>query len=364
LDLVIAGGGVAALEAVLALRELAGERVRVTMLAPEREFVDRPTSVLEPFSLGSPQRLRLDEIAADLGFELRTERLKWVDPGQRIAHTETGEALAYDVLLLALGAVRHARFRQTLTLDADGLGEQLRGLVQDIEGGYLRKIAFLIPERPPWPLPIYELALLAVERADDMNIDLDATIVTPEMSPLAAFGGTASGAVAKRLIELRIKVLTGATCEVDEAGKVTVVGSRVPLEADRLVALPELSGPVVPGIPLGPRGGFFPIDEHCRVRGLERVFAAGDATDYPVKLGGIAAQQADVAAESIAALAGVELEPSTFRPVLEAILFGGGPPLPLSSPPASSRSECASAKVQARHLTPYLAARDDRALVG
>jgi hypothetical protein len=42
---VIAGGGVAALEAALALRELTGERVRTTLLSPEPEFVYRPMRV-------------------------------------------------------------------------------------------------------------------------------------------------------------------------------------------------------------------------------------------------------------------------------------------------------------------------------
>ena len=41
----IAGGGMAALEAALALRDLAGERLTVTMLAPDRHFTYRPLSV-------------------------------------------------------------------------------------------------------------------------------------------------------------------------------------------------------------------------------------------------------------------------------------------------------------------------------
>ena len=38
-EVVIAGGGVAGLEALIALHSLAGTRVHVTLVAPERDFV-------------------------------------------------------------------------------------------------------------------------------------------------------------------------------------------------------------------------------------------------------------------------------------------------------------------------------------
>ena len=46
LRVLIAGGGVAALETVLALRALAGDRVKLELLAPDEEFVERPLAVL------------------------------------------------------------------------------------------------------------------------------------------------------------------------------------------------------------------------------------------------------------------------------------------------------------------------------
>jgi len=51
------------------------------------------------------------------------------------------------------------------------------------------------------------------------------------------------------------------------------------------------------------------IDPLCRERGLTNVFAAGDATDFPIKHGGIAAQQADVAAQTIATMADAPVQP-------------------------------------------------------
>ncbi|MHB8694498.1 MAG: FAD-dependent oxidoreductase [Solirubrobacteraceae bacterium] len=205
---------------------------------------------------------------------------------------------------------------------------------------------------------------MAAERAYEMNIGLAITIVTPERAPLAAFGPAASQAVAERLGEHRIETITGATCEVHTPGTVSIHPSGRELKADQLIALPELFGPSVAGVPLGPAGGFIPIDQYCRVARLDRVFAAGDATAYKIKLGGVAAQQADVAAQSIAALAGAPLTPQRLNIALDALLLGGGPPLRLSaawsgSVGTSSRVALAaegerSTKIFARYLTPYL----------
>ena len=61
--IVIAGAGVAAIEALLALRHLVGEQVAITLLAPEPRFVHRPSSVAEPFGLGGPASLDLEALA-------------------------------------------------------------------------------------------------------------------------------------------------------------------------------------------------------------------------------------------------------------------------------------------------------------
>ena len=73
--------------------------------------------------------------------------------------------------------------------------------------------------------------------------------------------------------------------------------------------MPRLVGPPLAGLPQT-RHGFVPIDRHCRVTGLPGVYAAGDITTFPVKQGGIAAQQADVAAQAIALASGADVVPS------------------------------------------------------
>ena len=67
-----------------------------------------------------------------------------------------------------------------------------------------------------------------------------------------------------------------------------------------------MMGPDVRGVPGEAADRFIPVDSRCRVRHTDgRVFAAGDATDLPLKHGSLAAQQADTAAAGIAHLAGV-----------------------------------------------------------
>ncbi len=368
----IVGGGVAGLEAALALRELARDRVATTLLAPAAEFVYRPMRVREPFGYSEARHYPLDEICRDIATNLVRDAFKWIDPERRTVHTEAGEKLEYDALVLAPGATLRPRFKHAVTLDDSQLDEQLHGLIQDVEGGYVHKLAFISPTPMPWPLPLYELALMTARRADDMNVDMSVTLATPEDAPLAVFGSAASQAVERLLGDNGILFIPSAHCETPAAGRVSIAPGSRTLIVDRIVALPQLFGPSLPGVPLHADNGFIPIDVHCKVTGLEDVYAAGDATDFAVKFGGIAAQQADTAAEAIAALAGAAIEPTPFIPVLHGALLGGPRPLYLSAHvtgghgSSSEVSEASTssppAKIVAKYLTPYLEARDQATL--
>jgi len=94
------------------------------------------------------------------------------------------------------------------------------------------------------------------------------------------------------------------------------------VEADRVVALPHLRGNAPAGLPTN-SDGFVPVDLTGRVRDTDRVYAAGDVTDFPIKQGGIATQQADAAARAIATEAGAPVTAEDFRPVLRGLLLTG-----------------------------------------
>ncbi len=367
LRVVIAGGGVAALETALALADLASDRTDVTVIAPNTEFVYRPMVVREPFAYTSAHRYPLAPIVHDAGAKLITGELGWIDPVTRTIHTKADDSIEYDALMLALGATVTKRYPHALTIDDRDLEETMHGLIQDVEGGYVHKLAFLAPGRMAWPLPLYELALMTAGRAYDMDIKLETTIVTPEDSPLAIFGSSASSAVAELLTRANVKTVTSAYAEVPSSREVVINPGERHLEVDRVIALPELCGPVVRGIPLGEHG-FIRVDPHCRVPDVERIYAAGDATDFPIKHGGIGSQQADVAAQSIAALAGASVTPERFNPTIHGMLLTNGEPQYLtahitgghgfSSEVTDTPTSSSPSKIAAKYLAPYLEERD------
>jgi sulfide:quinone oxidoreductase len=368
LEVLIAGGGVAGLEAAFALREFAGDRVALSILSPTDEFVYRPMSVAEPFSSGWAQHYSLAKLAEAAGATLVHDALAQVDVTNRQVRTASGAELSYDALLIGLGATVHKRYDHATTVDDAHMDELLHGLVQDIEGGYTHSLAFIVPAPMPWPLPVYELALMAAERAWDMQTDLSVTVLTPEKTPLAIFGTDVSLELSRLLTEKKIEVVTSAYCEVPKAKTVRVHPSGRLLEVDRIVAMPELRGPAIIGLP-SDSDGFIPIDAYAGVSGTKHVWAAGDATDFTVKHGGVSAQMADTAARCIAALAGATIEPRKFDPLLEGVLLTGGRPRHLRGP-SNGTSGASSAlpmldhdvpKIAAKYLAPQLAALGPKA---
>ena len=122
-----------------------------------------------------------------------------------------------------------------------------------------------------------------------MNMKPQITFVTSEGRPLKAFGQAGGDAVVRLLEKAGITLHTGVVARVPAPGVLRLDGMQV--EAERIVTLPKITGRAIRGIPAGARW-FVPIDEWCVVGSTDgRVFAAGDATDFPVKQGGIGAQQ-------------------------------------------------------------------------
>jgi sulfide:quinone oxidoreductase len=367
LRVIIAGGGVAALETALALVELAPDHTDVTMIAPNTEFVYRPMAVREPFAYGPARRYPLAPIVRDAGAKLLSDELAWVDPTGQIAHTEAGEQIAYDALVLALGARAHPRYQHALTIDDRRLDETMGGLIQDIEAGYIHSLAFVAPGRMPWQLPLYELALMTAGRAYDMNVELAVTLVTPEDAPLAIFGANASSTVSELLQRAHIQTITSAYAEVPHSGEVVINPGDRRLRVDRVIALPELYGPSIRGIPLAEHG-FIRVNPYGQVPDVGPIYAAGDATDFTVKHGGIASQQADTAAQSIAALAGAPVTPEPFHPVIHGMLLTNGKPRYLtaqitgghgfSSEITDTPTWSPPTKIAAKYLAPYLDTHD------
>jgi sulfide:quinone oxidoreductase len=367
---VICGGGVAATEGLLRLRAVAGDAVEITLVAPNHEFVYRPVAVREAVALGGDRRYELQGIAERGNADWIRDTLAWVDPVGQVAHTGQGRELRYDALLVAVGARQLADLEHATTFRDAEAGEVYERVVRDIENGKARSVAFVLPEGPVYPLPAYELALMTAAAARRAGVDdLQLWLVTPEPTPLAAFGGSAGVVVARLLREAGIQLYASAVAYAPGPHELLIQPQGTALAPDRIVAMPHISGPAVRGLAGGGAYGFIPIDSQCRVPGTQgRVFAAGDATAFPIKHGGLGAQQADTAAAAIARLAGAPGETRRFRPAIRGKLLTGGEPLYLSATVVGGEgfnSEVSDTppwpvddKIIAEELGPYLAGLD------
>jgi len=360
----IAGAGVAAFEATLALREAARERVDIELVAPETKFWYRPLAVAEPFGLGEVRSFDLPQLAAEAGAHFTPGEIVAVDPVAHVARTAAGAELGYDVLLIATGASPRAAVAGALTFRGPADTDLIRTLLQELDRGDVQRVAIAVPLGAVWALPAYELALLiaayvAARRIEDVQI----VLVTTEEEPLQLFGSAASAAAAELLDERGITLRTHAHATEASEGQLRLVPEAI-IAADRVVALPRLYGRPIDGIPQN-RDGFIVVDEQSRVAGFRDVFAAGDVTTFPVKQGGIAAQQAEAAAEAIAADLGALAQPRPFRPVLRGLLLTGGAPRYLRHEVSGGRGATSAvsleplwwppAKIVGRHLAPFLA---------
>jgi sulfide:quinone oxidoreductase len=357
----IAGGGVAALEAALSLRALAPDRVAVELLAPEPRFWYRPLAVAEPFGLGEARHFELHELAAAAGASFTPAALEGVDVTRKLARTSSG-TIGYDALLIASGADPQAAVPGAITFRGPADTEQVQAVLGRIDAGEIHRLAFVIPAGAVWTLPAYELALMTAARVADEDVEV--VLVTPEREPLALFGPAATEAIEALLAEAGIELHAGVYAD-GFAGGAVVLAANGSIAADEAIALPRLRGRRIHGIPQTVEG-FVPVDAHALVVGVQDVYAAGDTTSFPVKQGGIAAQQAEVAARSIAAAAGADVEPTVFRPVLRGVLLTGGQPRYLRRELTGGFGETSfvateplwwpPAKIVGRHLAPFLAA--------
>ena len=324
MKIVIVGGGVAGLEALLALRAIAGERVSLTLIAPDPDFSYRPMAVAEPFALGSAHRVPLTRIAEETGAELVQAAVVGVDDAAGEVRLDDGGTRSFDALLLAPGGRAVSGVEGATTWWPGGDPEIYGGLLRDLEEGYTKRLAMVVPPGSVWPLPVYELALMTAGEVRGMGQDdVVVTVVTPEHTPLSLFGEEASAAVADELARAGIELKTGVVGRVEPGGLALEPGGEH-LAVQRVFAVPRVLGPGLEGLPADDEG-FILADDSARVEGCERTWAAGDGVVSPVKFGGLATHQARRAVAAIARLAGVDDAPDPGEPVLHGrLLIGGG----------------------------------------
>ena len=357
---VVAGGGVAGIEALLGLADLGEGRLRLSLVCPDDRFTLQPYAVGEPFGGVPAPTLPLADVARESGARFVRAAVTAVRPDDNALDLDRGDELPFDALVLAVGARAFPAHPPVITFQGQESVPAIRELVSDLIRGRAQSVAFVVPPGTTWPLPMYELALMTRGRAQRRRV----LLVTPEPGPLAMFGAEPSRAVGELLERAGIELHVGTDPQIaDDGSAIRLRADAEWLPADRVVASPVLDGPTqLAGVPHDD-AGFIPVDEHGRVAGLRRVYAAGDGTDQPIKQGGLAAQQADSAVRHLVAEAGGMLAPKPFRPVLRGRLLTGGLDRFLRHDPEAGDSVLAeplwepAAKVVGHYLAPWLAYR-------
>ncbi len=363
-SVLIAGGGVAAMEAALALQDLAGDRAEVTICSPRPHFVYRPYAVGVPYGVSRVADYDLGRLAATAGARYRSDSIASVNHEARLAVTHDGESIPYGDLIVCPGTKLLWPVPGAITFWGIADERDVAKVMGEVRRGDTRRVAFTMPAVESWALPLYELALLARAELDKTGDDAELTIVTPEDAPLRIFGRGVAEGMTKLLAERRIEVIVGThPVRFVDRFLETAPGERLPFDA--VVSLPKLEGRRIRGVPHDVEG-FVRIDEHCKVLDRDHIYAAGDVTSFPVKQGGLATQQADVVAESIAAGLGAAVEPSEFDPVLRGVLWTGNEPRYLQGWLGGGHGETSTmtetppwgsdqGKIVGRYLTDFLA---------
>ena len=369
LRVVVAGGGFAAAELVLALRAMAEERVEIELIAPTAELPFRPAATRTPFGEPGVDLYDLEAIASDAAARLRRDTVEAVASRAHRVRLASGASTSYDALVLAVGARSRVGVPGAITFRDQRDSHHVTRLIDELVAARGRRAVFAAPSGVSWTLPLYELALLTAAEVERRDHAAEVVVFTPETTPLQVFGPGVGAHVAELLAARGVRRLRGAAESVSH-GRVTL-GNGEALSAHSVVAVPRLVGRRLSGVPAD-WNGFVPTDAGGRVGGLEDVFAAGDMTQFPVKQGGLATQQADVIAAVLAARAGADVAAPSTRHVLRARLLGadgpcflraeldgeGRPLLARDVPPVSDEADWwPAAKLFGRHLTPWMSAR-------
>ena len=360
---VIVGGGVAGVEAALALRDLAPDEVDVVLVAPEPDFVLRPKVVEAPFTHQPAERHELQRLLDDIGGHYVRAAVHMVDVEGHTLYLGNGTEMAYDLLLVCVGGRIEPAYQNAETFWTATGDLSVNRLIGDAYRSFGRTLVLVAPPSTSWRFHFTSLrfGFGGAARSSDSTI-LRLRLLTPESKPLSILGHRASDAVAAVLSARHILVKTSSVVVEDRNEELHLAPHGPPVHAGVVLALPKICGPRLAGVPDDP-GGFIPVDEYGQVEGAPDVYAAGDATNFWIKQGGLATQQADAAAEHIAARLGAHIDPSPFRPHIRGQLNTGVESMDTKHHPTAGHGEDIAwldhlwwpdEKVSGRYLCPWL----------
>jgi sulfide:quinone oxidoreductase len=307
----VLGGGFAGLESAFLLRSQIGDRADLTIVSESDDFLFKPNTIYIPFG-GDLESLLIPLRAATAKREIAfvPARVRSIDSDRRQVHV-AGRQLGYDYLVIATGATMRpgeipglADHAETIWTPAEmlSLRAKLETLERRLRGGAYQTVLFAVPPDNKCAGPLYEMVFMLETwlRRRGLRDHAELVWTTYEDSFIQAFGPKLHDVVVEEFAERGIEGHLG-----ERLTSVGPAAARYEDGTERFFDLMVSFPPYVAAF----RSDDFPTDDRGflktdpdtrRVVGRERVFAPGDAGDFPVKQAFLAFLQADATAEAIA----------------------------------------------------------------
>ena len=309
-NVVVLGGGVGGtIVANLLARRLRREEAQVTLVDRDGKHVYQPAFLYVAFGRMDPRKVARDERRLlHRNVRLVLGQAERIDAERKEVHLADGRALAYDRLVIALGArlaPEELPGMEKAALHFYSLPAAMRmhDALERFPGGRIVVTVAGVPYKcPPAPAEsACQLDYFFRRRGIRDRVDIHFLSPISRVFPLESVNPVVERLFAEHGI--RSTVFFNVESIDPEAKTVnSLEGETIPY--DLLVMVPPHRGAkVVEASGLGDRGGWLPVDRHTlRVKGHDDMLGLGDCTDLPVSKSGSAAHfQARVVADAILA---------------------------------------------------------------
>jgi sulfide:quinone oxidoreductase len=326
--IVILGGGVGGLVAASELARLLPHSHRILLVEKSASHAFAPsflwlmTGDRQPAQITRPLRALVRP-----GVDIVQAEVRAIDLASGRVETG-GEAIAYDYLIVALGAelapgaipgLESAHTFYTL----EG-AEKLRDALASFTSGTVAVVVSALPYKCPGAPHEGAMLLRDFFRRRGLSSKVELHLFTPEPQPMPV-AGPELGAAVREMLESRKVAFhpSHKLAAVDPSTRELAFEGQPSVGYDLLVAIPPHRGPrLVQEAGLSNETGFVPVDRRTLATREERVYAIGDVTAIPIpgrwkpdvplmlpKAGVFAHGQALVVARRIAAeIAGTRVE--------------------------------------------------------
>ncbi|MGW3042100.1 NAD(P)/FAD-dependent oxidoreductase [Kitasatospora sp. NPDC001159] len=332
--ILVVGGGFAGLETAFGLRHLLGDRVRLSLAADREDFLFKPNTVYLPFGADEdPLHIHLPGPLFRRHIVFHQGTVADVDPDALAVDLTDGTRLRGDFLVLATGAAMRPQEVPGLAEHAQAvwtprqmrsLGHRFQELKEVAEARQHRRVLFLVPPNNKCAGPLYEIAFMLDTwlRRANLRPYVDLTWTTYESGYIQAFGPRLHHVVEQEFAARGIEGHTSAVVEKVGHDEVRYADGSV-RPYDLLVAFPPYVSAVdYQQLPHDERGFLHTHADTRQVRGHPRIYAPGDAGDFPVKQAFLAFLQADAVSQHICTVVDPQLlsRPRPFEPISMCVM--------------------------------------------